>query len=184
VLGRFAQLATSVIAWPLNGTGFGLIATATLPVPDVVDVGGAVGVAVGVGAGVGVGVGVGAGAAPRPEPEGTGSLRWGTALAAVGLDSVSPQAAATTRATATNSPRVRMVQVDKLLCIIATRSLRKTRTDTHGQEFAHVRQRLSVTSEVIYRDVHHMVRNSLGDDTDSRTGSGQIGEKLPMKESG
>jgi hypothetical protein len=55
---------------------------------------------------------------------------------------------------------------------------------TRGQKFAHVPQRLSVTSELIYRDVHHSVRNPFEHDTDSRTGSGQIVEKLPMNGSG
>ena len=65
----------------------------------------------GVGVGVGVGLGVaiggdGAGAGPRAVPFGTGALRTGTFVGAVGVvDSVCPQAAAATSATTAKNPR-------------------------------------------------------------------------------
>jgi len=54
-LGLFAQLAISVIAWPLKGTGLGETETCTAPVPLPAD-GPGEGVGVGLGDGVGVGV--------------------------------------------------------------------------------------------------------------------------------
>src|SRR5918996_2318435 len=106
----------SGIGWPLNGTGFGLIATSTLPVAELgggagagagVGAGAGAGVGAGLGAGVGAGVGAGAGAAPGPRavPEATGALRAGTSVGAVGADSICPHAAAATSMAPKSNPR-------------------------------------------------------------------------------
>jgi hypothetical protein len=88
----------------------GLTATSTRPTAELEGgVGAGEGVGAGVGAGVGVGAGLGAGAGvvtgPRADPDGTGALRAGTSVGAVGADSISPQAIAATTAAAAHRAR-------------------------------------------------------------------------------
>jgi hypothetical protein len=98
-LGLFAQLAISVIAWPLKGTGFGETVTCTAPVPLPVGLGEGVGVGDGVGVRDGVGVGVSAGLLDR---DGTPPVVTGVGE----VGSVEPQLTATNAATNRTATRI------------------------------------------------------------------------------
>jgi hypothetical protein len=103
-LGLFAQLAISVIAWPLKGTGLGETVTCTAPVPlDGLGEGVGVGDGAGLGDGVGVrdavGVGVPAGLLDR---DGTPPVVTGDGE----VGSVEPQLMATNAATHRTATRV------------------------------------------------------------------------------
>jgi hypothetical protein len=92
VFGRVAQLAISVIGWPLKGTGFGDTVTVTAPVAAPVD-----GAGDGVGEGVGEGDGLGAGAAVPPLFDREGTPADETGVGDVG--STAPQLIVTSAAT-------------------------------------------------------------------------------------
>jgi hypothetical protein len=159
VFGRVLQLAISVIGWPLKGTGFGLIVTSTLPVAEL---GGGVGAGAGAGAGAGVGAGLGAGAGaglgagvgagagaalgPRVVPDGTGALRAGTAVGAVGADSVCPQAAAATSAAIATSSRARRTLVNSITMSSAPSITEVWNHDDHDHHEGHFHLRPSSPS--------------------------------------